>query len=429
MLFLGSGGYVLSRYAEFVWPQSHIVMAAADPVGAAGVRRSLGLDRMAIEPVRMDAGACLSSLSARLKQNTLPQRFDLICNQPDHPLALPANLVTKQFNDNVSALLADNGVYILSIVDAADGGAFLGSLVSTLMQTFPHVRVIARSASHPSAVEDFVVLAAKRPLDVTGSLTSNAESPAFRVLEMAQVDRIRQLCSGLILTDERASIRSLLAPVVQAAAPAQLARKWLRRATLLDSQGQSESSETLYRQIASTEAPARGEAHAAIGRRYLSKGQTSKAAESLLAALKCAVEGGASPARVAGIRADLAGALKKVNESAQARQQMAEAIKEFQTEVREHPQSAVAWERLGDACIFQENWRDASDALTHCVELEPDYLTHYDKLARTLEAQLRYEEAIKVVRSQIALLKKSGRNEAATQQRDYLEVLEYKRVK
>ena len=149
----------------------------------------------------------------------------------------------------------------------------------------------------------------------------------------------------------------------------------------------------------------------------------------MLAALKCAIEGGASPASVAGIRADLANALKKMNESAQAKQQMAEAIKAFQTEVREHPQSAVAWERLGDACIFLEDWRDASDAFSHCVELEPDYLTHYDKLARTLEVQQRYDEEIKVVRAQIALLDKTGRKEASFQQKEILRSLEYQRVK
>jgi tetratricopeptide (TPR) repeat protein/type II secretory pathway pseudopilin PulG/MFS family permease len=429
MLFLGSDGYVLPRYVESVWPQSHMVVAATIPTGTAAVRNALGVDQMAVQPIHLDPGACLSALCVRLKQGTLPERFDLIHNQPDNRLNVPSCLVTRQFNDKVSSLLSDKGVYILSVVDLADGGAFLGAVVNTLEQTFPHVQVVTRSASRSSAVEDFVILAGRHSLALAELLTSNAASPAARVLDAAQIDQLKKRCSGIILTDERAPVGTLLTPVVRADAPLHLARKWLRQAVLLESLGQGEQSNALYQQVASSEAPIRGHAYAAIGRRYLSKGETSKAAEAFLAALKCDIEGDSPPATVAEMQADLALVFKKMNELSLAKQHIAAAIKGFQAEVRQYPKSAVAWERLGDAFIFQEDWRGASDAFSHCVELEPDYVTHYDKLAKTLEAQRRYDEAIKVVRLQIALLKKTGRKEAVAQQSQYLEVLEYNRVK
>ncbi len=429
LLFLGPGGYVLPRYAEALAPQSRLVVAAPPPLDTAEVRTALGADRLAVEPIGMDAGACLKALRVRQREGTLPHRFDLICNQPENRLDIPSHLVTRQFNDDVAALLSDEGVYFLNVADVADGGAFLGAVLSTLAQTFAHIQVVARSAQRPSAVEDFVVLAAQHPLAVTELRNTNTESPAARVLDAAQIDQIRKRHAETVLTDERAPVQALLAPAVRAEAPLRLARKWLRQARWLESQGLQEPSELLYQQIVAAGTPMREEAYAALGRRCSIRGETSKAAEAFLAALRCAVEEGSSPARVAGLRADLAAVLKRMNEPARARQQMADAIQGFQAEVRQHPRSAVGWERLGDAFIFQENWRDASDALSHCIELEPDYLTHYDKLSRTLEIQRRYDEAIKVVRAQIALLKKTGRKEAAAQQSSYLELLEYQRVK
>jgi hypothetical protein len=429
MLFLGSGGYVLPRYTESVWPGSRMIVAAGNGLGAAAARKALGLNHMAVEPIPLDAVACVNALRSPAGQGAPSARYDLIWSQPDNRLDLPFCLVTKQFNDKLSSLLSDDGVYVLNVVDLGEGGALLGAVISTLEQTFPHVQVVARSASHPSAVEEFVVLAARRPLAEVEWLTPNVTSPAARIVDASQIGRIKERCSGIVLTDERAPIGAMLTPVVQANARLRLADKWLRQASSLDSQGEGERSDALLAQVASIDTPMRADACVAIGRRRLNEGQTGKAGEALLAALKFAIESGGPAATVAGIRATLAEVLKKMGEPSEAKQQMAVAAREFQTEVRQHPKSAVAWERLGDACVFQEDWRGASDAFSHCVELEPDYLTHYDKLARTLETQRRYAEAVKVVRSQIDLLKKTGRKEAVVQQTQYLELLEYNRVK
>jgi tetratricopeptide (TPR) repeat protein/MFS family permease len=429
MLFLGSGGYVLPQYARAVWSQSHIRVAEPNPGLITAATRLTKPDSAAIETIRLDAASCVNALRTRRQQGTLLKRCDLICHQPVDPLGVSFYLVTKEFNDKLSSLLAEDGVYVLSIVDVAEDGPFLGAVVNTLEQTFPHVQVVARATSHPAAVEDYVVLAGKRALPLTERLISNPAGPAARVLDAAGIDRLKRRGAGIVLTEDRAPVETLLAPAVRANASLQLARRWFRQAAALEGQGQEEQCDTLYQRAASSDTPVRRDAYVAIGRRYLSKGDMSKAAAAFDAALTYAIEEGAPAAATAEIHAELAGAWKQMGQPSQARQHMTAAIKGFQAEVRQHPKAVVAWERLGDAFAFLEDWRHASDAFLHCVELEPDYLTHYDKLAKTLEAQQRYDEAIEVVRAQIALLAKTGRKEAAAQQTQYVEVLQYNRAK
>ena len=429
ILFLGSGGYVLPRYAKAIWPQSRIRVVEPDTGLTAAATRVLGLDSAAIETIHWNTGAYVSVLRVQQKGGDSLKRYDLIFTQFDNPFNVPFHLVTKQFNDKLSWLLSEEGAYVLSVVDTAQGGHFLGAVVNTLERTFSHVRVVAQAVDHPAAVESFTIIAAWRPLNLAEMLTSYGACPAFRILDAKELDQLKKLCSGIVLTDERAPVGTLLAPAVRAETSLKLAHKCFEQALLLEEQGRGEQSDALYQQVASLDTPVRGDAYAAIGRRHLAEGNLDKAAEAFDAAMKHAAEDGAAAMTTAQIHTEMAVVLAKMNRAPQARQHLAAAVKEFQTEVRQHPRSAVAWERLGDACVLREDWPKASDAFSKCVELEPEYLTHYDKLAKTLEAQGRYEEAVKVVRTQIDLLKKTGRKEAVIQQSQYADVLEYERVK
>jgi len=63
------------------------------------------------------------------------------------------------------------------------------------------------------------------------------------------------------------------------------------------------------------------------------------------------------------------------------------------------------------------------------VALAPANPAYYPKLTRALEFQRRYDEAIDAARRQMGLLRESGQEEAAAQIRQYIEILEYKKVK
>jgi tetratricopeptide (TPR) repeat protein len=429
ILFLGSGGYVLPRYAGTVWPQSHIRVVEPDPGVTAAATIGLGLGSTMAETIRLDAGTYVSTAQVQRKRGGSVGRCDLVYAQFSNPFDVPFYLLTKQFDDKLSLLLSEKGVYVLSIADTAEGGRFLSAVVNTLEQTFLSVQVVARAVDRPAAVESFVVIAGPRPLNLTEMLTSDSACPPVRVLDAAATDQLKNRSAGLVLMDERAPVGTLLAPVVRADASLRLARKRFHQAVLLEGQGQGELCDVLYGQAAAADTPIQVDAYAAIGRRYLTQGDINKAGEAFGAALKCAIEHGAAVMTTAEIHAELAGVLRKINLLPQAKQHMAAAIKGFQTEVRWHPKSVVAWEHMGDAFVFQDDWSSASDVFSRCVELEPDYLTHYDKLAKALEMQHRYGEAAKTVRAQIVILKKTGRKEAADQQTHIAEYLEYQQAK
>jgi len=106
-----------------------------------------------------------------------------------------------------------------------------------------------------------------------------------------------------------------------------------------------------------------------------------------------------------------------------------QAVKWFRIELEEDPGAAVVWDRLGDTLATLGDLKGASDAFAKAVALEPANPASYSKLARALEFQRRYDEALDAARKQMQLLRDSGQEEAAAQIRQYVEILEYKKVK
>jgi tetratricopeptide (TPR) repeat protein/MFS family permease len=429
VLFIGSGGYVLPRYAAALWPRGHVQVIEPDPEAAAAAAMTLKVDATVIESSSVGARAYLRRLQALPKQEKPAGPFDLICTQFSNPLDVSTGLVTRQFHEGLAAILSDDGVYALSLVDSPEQGRFLGAMVCTLEETFPFVQVVARASRSPAAVEKYVVIAGRRAVNPAQAMASYPACEGARVLSQAELDRLKNRCAGLVLTDERAPVESLLLPAARADASFSLARRLFHKAVLLENRSEGDECEAFYERVAGEDTPLRAKAYAAAGRRWLAKEKGSEAGEALTAALKYALEDGESAATIAEIRADLARSLKKMDRLQPAKQHMSAAVKDFQSQTQQHPQSVVAWERLGDAWAFLEGWSEASDAYSRCVDLEPDYLTHYDKLAASLAMQRRYAEAVKVVRTQIALLKKTGRKEAVEQRTQYVESLEFERAK
>lgn len=121
--------------------------------------------------------------------------------------------------------------------------------------------------------------------------------------------------------------------------------------------------------------------------------------------------------------------LRRMGKTGEADAQLAQAAKWFRIEVEENPRSVVAWEQLGGVLAMREDMKGASQAFEKVLALEPGNLSHYEKLARTLEHQKRYGEAIEVVRRQMKRLEDRHERAAAAEARQYLELLEYQQAK
>jgi len=121
--------------------------------------------------------------------------------------------------------------------------------------------------------------------------------------------------------------------------------------------------------------------------------------------------------------------LDRMNRRGDAERQLAKAAECFRNELEENPRFVVVWDWLGESEAILGHFKQASDAFAKALDLEPANSDHYRKLARALELQDRYDEAIAVARKHIALMQQMGNREAAGQLRTYVDLLEYKKVK
>jgi cytochrome c-type biogenesis protein CcmH/NrfG len=132
---------------------------------------------------------------------------------------------------------------------------------------------------------------------------------------------------------------------------------------------------------------------------------------------------------VGSVHMNLGKLLGRINRPKEAKEQLTQAVEWFRIELEENPCLAALWESLGDTSATLGDFKGASDAFDQAMALEPRNPSHYEKLARALEFQRRYEEAAAVVHRHIELMQEQGRRDLAGQLRDYEDMLRYKKVK
>jgi tetratricopeptide (TPR) repeat protein len=170
-------------------------------------------------------------------------------------------------------------------------------------------------------------------------------------------------------------------------------------------------------------------AYNAIGDVRREQGDLEGAAEAFRSAIQFQAETGIEHTMIASVHMNLGMLLRRMDEPGEARKHFAEAVKWFRVDLRQNPKSLVVWDWLGDTLAIMSDFKGASEAFEKTVALEPANPAHYRKLAKALEMQRRYDEAIAVVRKQIVVLKEQGQTDAARQMSQYVEILEYERVK
>jgi predicted membrane-bound spermidine synthase len=197
VLFLGGGGYTFPRYVEARYRGS-IDVAEIDPAVTSIARSRLGLkpsSRMHIH--HEDARRLLRRLPA-------DRRYDVVLGDTFNDFEVPYQLVTRQFNDLLARHLADDGLYLLNVIDAVHN-EFLRSEIRTLRETFPYVGVLDIPGSWPPGPDrkTYVLVAAKHA----------PAKPLPRAVPGAEVGAFVNAGHGVVLTDDYVPVDQLLAPV------------------------------------------------------------------------------------------------------------------------------------------------------------------------------------------------------------------------
>ncbi|MCX5646556.1 MAG: fused MFS/spermidine synthase [Phycisphaerae bacterium] len=430
MLVLGAGGYALPRYLRATWPASRLEVVEIDPGVTKAATEAFGLDESAaLVTIRMDARGYVNRLLKGKRTGKAAQRYDFIYEDTLDDYAVPFPLVTKEFNDKIAGLLADDGVYMVHLMDTPKEGRLLGAVVNTARETFPHVYVIVGQADVQVPGGASVVVAAKREFDPQAILEGPSGHLRFSVLSRSQIDDLRKRCGGVVLTDDYAPVGNLLAPVVRHSAPEILARKCFDKAKELQRGNRYESSIQWYRQALDLDPVMAVDAYEQIGLMYVAWDKPEKAADAFRDAIRVFDEGKGRRTAIGSVHMNLGILLGRMDKLKEGKGQLAKAVDAFRIELDENPNLVVVWEQLGDTSAALGDFQGASDAFDKAAALEPRNPSHYQKLARALEFQRRYDEAVAVVRKHVELMKEQGRRDVVAQLTQYIDVLKYNKVK
>jgi Tfp pilus assembly protein PilF/MFS family permease len=457
MMVIGGGGYAFPRYLTALWPSSVVEVVEPDP-GVTGAAEACGLaHNNAIKTLRRDARDYVDRLLRQERTGGGARRYDFIYEDTFIDYAVPFPLVTKEFNDKITRLLADDGVYMMNLIDTCESGRFLGAVVNTLEQTFPSVYVVVGRKGLPLLRNSLVVVAAKRRLDIGAVLHKYDEHLTFQVLDASAMEHLRDTCGRIILTDDCAPVEYMLAMAMRQNAKAVAAQKYLDKARTLQNEGHSdlrhawelprggpqnpsavlrdrgiqkcERSVEQYVKAIEFDPSLSIDAYNRIGAMWMEQNKLEEAAHAFRSAIDYHHAAGEQDPAIAPVYRNLGLLLRRMGNTAEADAQLAEAAKWLQVEVEQNPRSVVAWEQLGGVLAMREDMKGASEAFEKALALEPGNLAHYEKLAKTLERQKRYGEAIEVVRRQMKLLEDRRERDLAAQARQHLELLEYQRAK
>lgn len=211
-LFIGGGGYTFPRYMESLYPNSDLDVIEIDP----------GVTRVAYDLLGLaqDSRVRTFNEDARMYLARQPDRqYSLIMGDAFNDYSVPYHLTTLEFNEQVKAWLAADGIYMVNLIDGPRRD-FLRAYVNTLSQTFENIQVVPAIRSwRESPRVTFVILASQTPLNMARFKSIDAGDGetllADQVLPAATVSAILSEGKLALLTDQFAPVDQMLAPVAR----------------------------------------------------------------------------------------------------------------------------------------------------------------------------------------------------------------------
>ena len=213
-LFIGGGGYTLPRGLETQYPAARIEVAEIDPGVTATAYEQMG--------VPADTRIITHTADARLvvAEAQGGPRYDLVFGDAFNDLSVPYHLTTREFDRQVRGLLADDGFYLVNVIDKLYGGQFLPSFVRAMKQVFPNVYVMSAGTPWLNSVSyanTYVVVGTPTPLNVERLQQVRGQGPSgslvTNIMPSEQMEEWLQSAPGAILTDDFAPADNYLAPL------------------------------------------------------------------------------------------------------------------------------------------------------------------------------------------------------------------------
>ncbi|RMG41219.1 MAG: spermidine synthase [Planctomycetota bacterium] len=123
--FIGGGGFVFPRWIEARYPFRPLIhVAEIDPAVKEAVHRALGLPREPDTAVRTAIGDARNVVADRVRANRQRReagqpeiRYDFVYGDAFNDFSVPWHLTTLEFAHLVKRLLAEDGVFLVNVID------------------------------------------------------------------------------------------------------------------------------------------------------------------------------------------------------------------------------------------------------------------------------------------------------------------------
>jgi tetratricopeptide (TPR) repeat protein len=195
----------------------------------------------------MDARIRVKDLLYRQAKGVDVPRFQFVYGDSINDYSVPYHLTTEEFNEELGRLMEEDGLYLLNLIDMRDVGRFLGAVVRTCRQTFPHVYVFSTNP-RSDVRSTFVVACSKQPRDMDRALALLRGRFPYRgeLLPSEEVDALARR-AGVVLTDDYAPVENLLVEMLRRDRGEALSR-YMQAAVALARSGKLERAIETFRQ-------------------------------------------------------------------------------------------------------------------------------------------------------------------------------------
>jgi spermidine synthase len=208
VLHIGAGGMTMPRWLRSEHPGSQQHVLELDPLVVDVAVRQLGFvpgDDVSVTVG--DARLAVSDLARGVTDGTRATAYDVIVGDAFGGVAVPWHLATREFTADLGALLTDEGLYLLNVIDHGPRD-FLRAEVATVADVFAHVAVLTRRGE-PGG--NHVVIASHAPLPLDRIVAANGLRRRDDVV-IAGDALARLVGDARVLTDDRAPVDQLLTP-------------------------------------------------------------------------------------------------------------------------------------------------------------------------------------------------------------------------
>lgn len=433
-LIIGGGGYVLPRYLENIWPNSVVDVVEIDPGVTKAAIEGFGLDpNTSIGTISLDARNYIDELIAAERLGRSSKKYDFIYEDALDHYSVPFQLTTREFNEKIAHVLTEDGIYMIELIDTFESARFLGAMVNTLQQTFPFVSVISEHNVLPKDRNTFVVLAAKRTLDLANVCEEYGAGKQVWYFDDSDIDQIKAKARNMVLTDNYAPVENLLAPVIRRDTEEAIERRDQRRARAIAKKAESAAwagnlpkTVDLLDKLVKMQEDIAVRAHSVMANIFADNKHPNEAIKIYLRALE-RYDKEQFKDELADLHYDYATLLAKLNRMKEAFEQLDLVTQRYQEILASGSETAHVHLRLGEIAAIKDDYNLAAVHFQKAVDLEPDNYENNIKLMQALERQGRFDAAIQAAKKAEEAMSKVQQKENAAKMRQFRQFLEFKK--